>query len=174
MPIKMRAPRWREDWTFTQPPSFYKMSIKPELSWSVSWSRKHRSWFKDMMIDRSNWLRCDRWQAQMVKQADANFQEVFSQVSLADSMKLLPWCISSAVLLHYMSRALATTAQQDEDVPATTTASEPKDSLAQGPSSSQACLPRTPPLPVPSLPDILFVGTPPVGCPFAEFLPIPT
>ena len=39
---------------FTQASSFYKMPIKPELSWNVSWSRRHRSWHKDMTISRSN------------------------------------------------------------------------------------------------------------------------
>ena len=43
-----------------------------------------------------------------------------------------------------------------------------------GPSSSPACPPRTLSLPVPPLLDIPFVGTPPVGCSFAEFLAIPT
>ena len=62
----------------------------------------------------------------MVKQADATFQEVFSQGSLVDSIKLLPWCISFTVPLHYMSRAQATATQQDEDIPTTTNASEPE------------------------------------------------
>ena len=53
-----------------------------------------------------------RW-AQMAKEADATFQEVFSQVSLTDLIKLLPWCISSTLTLLYMSDALATPAQQD-------------------------------------------------------------
>ena len=57
------------------------------------------------------WIKLDRrherQQSWMVKQADATFQEVFSQMSLANSSKLLPWCISSAVPLHYMSRVLA-------------------------------------------------------------------
>ena len=110
----------------------------------------------------------------MVKQADATFQEVFSKASLANSIKLLPWCISSAVPLHYMSGALATMLQQDKDIPATTTASKPEGLLAPGPSNSPTHPPRTPPLPVPPLPNIPFVGTPPVGCPFAEFLAIPT
>ena len=47
--------------------------------------------------------RHEKWGAWMVKQTDATFQEVFSQVSLADSIKLLPWCISSTVPLCYMS-----------------------------------------------------------------------
>ena len=41
--------------------------------------------------------RHERQQAWMVEHIDATFQEVFSQVSLADSIKLLPWCISSTV-----------------------------------------------------------------------------
>ena len=48
------APRQREDWAFTQPSSFYKTPIKPELSWNVSWLRKHRRWLKDMTIHGSN------------------------------------------------------------------------------------------------------------------------
>ena len=86
-----------------------------------------------------------------------HFQEVFSQVSLAHSIKLLPWCISSTVPLYYMSGTIATAMQQDEDIPA---ASEPEGSLAPGPSSSPAHPPRTPPLQVPPLLDIPFVGTP--------------
>ena len=110
----------------------------------------------------------------MDKQEDATFQEVFSQVRLADSIKLLPWCISSTVPLCYMNGPLATTAQQDEDVPATTTASDPEDSMVAAPSNGQACPPRTLPLPVLPLPDIPFVGSPVVGHPFAKFLAIPT
>ena len=105
----------------------------------------------------------------MIKQADATFQEVFSQVILADSIKLLPWCISVAVLLCYMNRMMATALQEDENV---TAASEPEGSLAPGPSSSPVHPPGTPPLPVPSLPDISFIGTPSVGHSFAEFLAI--
>ena len=81
---------------------------------------------------------------------------------------------SSAVPLHYISGALATTVQQDEDVPATITASKPEGSLAPGPSSSPTHPPGTLPLPVPPLPNISFVGTPLVRCPFAEFFAIPT
>ena len=81
--------------------------------------------------------------AQMVKQTDTTFQVVFFQASLANSIKLLPWCISSTVPLCYMSRALATTMQQDEYVPGITTASKPDGSPAPGPSSSPDCPPRT-------------------------------
>ena len=109
----------------------------------------------------------------MVMQTDATFQEVFSQVSSSNSIKLLPWCVFFSVPLHYMSRVLATTMEQDEDVPATTTASESEGSLAPGPSSSQAHPTRTPQPPVTPLQDILSVGTPPMGCPFAEFLASP-
>ena len=122
------------------------------------------------------WIKKDRrytrWQAWMIKQTDATFQEVFSKVSTADSIKLLPWCTSSTVPLCYMSGALATTMQQDEDIPATSAASEPEGSPAPGPSSSPTHPPQTPSLPVPPLPDIPFVGTPLVGFPFAEFLAV--
>ena len=107
----------------------------------------------------------------MIEQTDATFQEIFSQVSLADYIKLLPWCVSMAVPLFYMSRTMATAMQQDEDVPAE---SEPEGSLTLGPSSSPVHPPRTAPLSVPPLPDIPFVGTPPVGHPFTEFLAIST
>ena len=53
-------------------------------------------------------------------------------------------------------------------------ASEPEGSPALGPSSSPGCPCGILRLPVPLLPDIPFAGTPPVGCPFAEFLAIPT
>ena len=88
-----------------------------------------------------------RWQAWMAKQTDATFQEIFSQVSLANSIMFLPGCVSSAVPLCYMSKALATATQQGKDVPATTTESEPEGSPALGPSSSPAYPPRTLPLP---------------------------
>ena len=110
----------------------------------------------------------------MVKEADATFQEVFSQVSLTDLNKLLPWCISSAVPLCYMSNALATAMQQDKDVPATSTVPKPEGSLAPSPPNSPAFQTWTLPLPVPPLPDIPFVGTIPVGCPFAGFIAGPT
>ena len=61
-----------------------------------------------------------------------------------------------------------------QDVPATTTASDPEGSLAPSSSSSPAHPPGTPPLPVPPLLDMPFIGTPLVGHPFAEFLAIPT
>ena len=110
----------------------------------------------------------------MVRQTDATFQEVFFQVSLADSIKLLPWCIFSPVppLLHEWNDGHCL--QQDEDVPTTTTTSEPEGSLASGHSSSPAHQPGTPPLQVPPLPDILFVGTLLVGYPCADFLAIST
>ena len=167
IPIKKRALRWRKDQAFTQPSSFYKMSIKPELSWSVSWPERYDD--RQIKLARMH----ERQQAWMVEEADATFQEVFSQVRLTDLIKLLPWCISSTVPLHYISRSLATTAQQDEDIPATTTVSDPEGSLALGPSSSPACPTGTLPLPVPPLRNIPFVGTPPVRHHLLSSLPAP-
>ena len=178
-PSRREHPRQREDLGFQLSPQASTRCQSSQSSAGV-WTGPgtHRSWLKDMtMVGRSNWAG-DMGEAasmQMVEQADATFQEVFSQVRLADSIRILPWCVSSIALpLCYMSRVLATTMQQDEDILATTTASEPEGSLAPGPSSSPACPPRTLPLPVPPLPDIPFVGTPTVGCLFAEFLAIPT
>ena len=109
----------------------------------------------------------------MIEQADATFQEVFSQVSLADSIKLLPFCVSSSVPLCYMSRALATTTQQDKDVPATTTASQPEGSLAPGPQAVQLIDPE-----LHHFQYLPYQISPcrhsPLGHPFAEFLAIPT
>ena len=110
----------------------------------------------------------------MVKQADATFQEVVSQVSLTNSIKLLPWCFSSVVPLYYMSNVLATTTQQKEDIPATITVPKPEGSQAVDPSDSPASQTETPSLPVPPLPDIPFVGTPSVVCPFSGFTADPT
>ena len=81
-----------------------------------------------------------RQQAWMNEQTDPTFQEVFSHVSLADSIKLLPCCISVAVPIHYMRRTMATAMQQDEDIPA---ASKPEDPPPPGPSSSPVHPPKT-------------------------------
>ena len=112
----------------------------------------------------------------MAKEADATFHEVFSQASSTDLFKLLPWYFSSAVPLHYMSNALATATQQEQDVPTTIAVPEPEGSQAPDPSdcpphqplSSDFTSPSTP------LPDIPFVGTTLVGCPFAGFIANPT
>ena len=130
-----------------------------ELAWKYN-----NKWIKQARKHKRQW-------AWMIEQTDASFQEVFSQVSSADSIKLLPWCISAAVPLSYRSGMVATATQQDEDISA---ASEPHGSLAPCPSSSPVHPPGTPPLPVPPLLDIPLVGTPPVGHPFAEFLAIST
>ena len=106
----------------------------------------------------------------MVKEADSTFQEVFSQTSSTDSVKLLPWWVSSAVPLHYMNEVLAITVQQEEDVPVTTTVPKPEGSQGPDPSDSPAHQTGTPPPPVPPLLDISFFGTPMVGHPFAGLI----
>ena len=70
--------------------------------------------------------RHERKQAKMAQEANATFQEVFTMVCLTDLIKPLPWCVSSAVLFHYMSEVLATTMQQDENVQTTAAAPEPE------------------------------------------------
>ena len=69
-----------------------------------------------------------------------------------------------------MSQVLATTTQQDEDIPGTITVPKPEGSPALGPTNSPAHQSGTPPLPVPPLLDIPFVGTPLVGCSFDGFI----
>ena len=111
-----------------------------------------------------------RWQAQMAEEADAAFHEVFFHVSSTDSIKLLPWCFSFTVPLHYMSDVLATAMQKEEDILVTISASKLEGSQALEPSDSLAPWTETLPLPVPPLLDIPFVGTPQVGHPFAWFI----
>ena len=108
----------------------------------------------------------------MTQEENATLQEVFSMVSLTDSIKLR--CVSPAVPLHHMGEALATAMQQGKNVQSTTAAHEQEGSLTLDPSSSPAHPTGNPPPPAPPLPDIPLVGTPPVGCLLAEFLTIPT
>ena len=98
------------------------------------------------MIGRSSWPGSMRWQAQMAEEADTTFQEVFSQASSTDSIELLLWCISSTVCLCYMSEVLATTTQQEEDIPGTITVPKLEDLQAQDPADSPAHQAGTPPL----------------------------
>ena len=76
-------------------------------------------------------------------------------------------------LLHsspcFMSEALATAVQQEENVPVTISIPETEGSQAPGPSDSLAYQTGSPPLPVTPFPDIPFVGTPPVQHPFLGF-----
>ena len=69
-----------------------------------------------------------------------------------------------------MSKVLAITVQQDENLPATTTVPELESSPVPDLSNSPTHQIRTLPLPVPHLPHITFVVTPPVGHPFAELV----
>ena len=109
----------------------------------------------------------------MTQEGNATFQEVFSIASLTDLIKLLPWCVSSTVPFHYMSKALSTAVQQGKNVQSTAAAPEPEGSLPPDPSSSPAHLKGTPPPLIPVLPDIPFVGTPP-GVPISWFIVSPT
>ena len=120
--------------------------------------------------------------AQMIDQTDATFQEVFSQASLTEAVKLLSWCIPVVVPFHYISGTVITAAQQDKGIstiskPCLTRSEpelEPHGSLAPGPSGGLTPLPGTSPLSMPSLPDIPLAGTPLVGHPFSDFLAIPS
>ena len=47
--------------------------------------------------------------ARMAWEGDCTFQEVFSMSSLADSVKLLPWCISTSIPHCHMDDTLVAT-----------------------------------------------------------------
>ena len=102
-----------------------------------------------MMISRSSRQKHEQKGAKMAQEGNASFQEVFTMASMAESVKLLPWCVSSV-------------------------APRPQEPPALGPSSSPGHLSETPPAVIPLLPDLLFMGTSPVLCLFAEFLAIYT
>ena len=106
--------------------------------------------------------------AQIINQTDATLQEVLSQAGPVEAVKLLPWCISTAVPLCYISEATTTVAQQDEDISIVFKPEpEPCDSLVPGPSRVLTPPPVTSPLPVSSLPDIPLEGTSLLGHAFA-------
>ena len=100
--------------------------------------------------------------ARMAWEGDYTFQEVFLMTSLADSVKLLPWSISSGVPLDYMDDALAATMQQGETCLSHCRVPKLEEPSAPGLSSSPACSTETPPT-IPLLPDLPFEGTPSMG-----------
>ena len=133
----------------------------------MSSSGRHRNWLKDVSISEPN--RPGGMQGggpQVIDQTDATPQEVLSQVSSTEAIKLLPWCISATVPFHYISETTTTAAQQDEGISivskACPTVPEPHSLPVPGPSGV-----LTPPPPVSSLPDIPLEGIPLLGCPFA-------
>ena len=109
----------------------------------------------------------------MINQIDATLQEVLSQVSSMEAVKLLPWCVSMVVPLCYISEAATMAIHQDEGISIAsepcTAASEPEPhgSLVPCPSGVSTSPPATSPLPVFSIPDIPLDGTPLLGCSFA-------
>ena len=110
-----------------------------------------------------------RRRAQMINQTNATLKEVMSQESSTEAIKLLPWCISVVVPLHFISKAATMAAYQDEGVSiaseACPMATEPElhSSLVPGPSRVLTALPVMFPLPVFSIPDIPSGGTPLLG-----------
>ena len=114
----------------------------------------------------------------MINETDATLQEVLSLASTTEAIKLLPWCVSVVVPFHYIRRAAAMTAQQDEGISIVSgpcpTVPEPElhGLPVPGPSGGMTPPLVTCPLPIPSLADILLAGTPLLEHPFADFLVI--
>ena len=109
----------------------------------------------------------------MSNQTNATLREVLSQVSSMEAIKLLPWCISTAVPLHCISEVATMATHQDKGISIASepcpTAPEPESLslLVPGPSGVLTTPPVMSPLPVFSIPDIPLDGTPLLGCSFA-------
>ena len=109
----------------------------------------------------------------MIDQSDATLQEVLSQVSSMEAIKLLPWCVSMAVPLGYMSKAATIATHQDEgasiasEACPTTPEPEPCGSPVPGPSGVLTPQQAMSLLPGFSMPDIPLDGTPLLGHSFA-------
>ena len=173
IPIKKRVIRLRESQALTHPSSLYKMSIRPEVNWNASWPRKHRSLLNVMMINRSNWPGSmrdgkHRWLRRLMPPFKKS-----SQLSSANLIKLLPWCVSSTVPLHYMRDVLPTTTHYEEHIPSTITVPKPDSSPALGPSDSPACPTGTLPLPVPPYQLSLLLALPLWDTHLLSSLPVP-
>ena len=52
----------------------------------------------------------------MLNQTDATLQDVLSQMSSMETIRLLPWCVSVVVPPHYIGQAATMATQQDEGI----------------------------------------------------------
>ena len=115
----------------------------------------------------------EQW-VKMEEEVDATFWKVFSETSLIVSVRLLPWCISTAanpgaLATNYLSEALATTVQWRAEVPMATIAPESGDPQDWVSKNSPLHQTRNPPLPI--LPFQTFPSlAPPVGHSFVRLL----
>ena len=124
---------------------------------------KHEDW-RAMMAAKQ-----EEWWARMEEEVDTTFQEVFLEMSLMDSIRLLPWCISTtsspgALPPCYMREALATAVQQIVEALMAVTVLESEGWQALVSTSSPAHQMETSPIPIPVLLNMPLIGTPPVGC----------
>ena len=111
----------------------------------------------------------------MAKEVNATFHEVFSDISLADLVRLIPWYIYTTashdvIPVHHLGKALATAMQPGVDGPAVTLAPGSEDPQVLAPMSSPAHDSETAPPPILPLSDVPSIGTPPVGCLLVGFL----
>ena len=115
----------------------------------------------------------EEWWARMGEEVDTTFWKVFSETSSIDSVRLLPWCVSGALLACYKSEALATTVQQKVEAPMAANTPESWGPQALVSTSSPVCQMETLPLPILPLSNIPLIGTPPVGHSPVRFLTDP-
>ena len=148
-------PHWKEGSQTEEGPGFHPAlkqlqgisQAKVQLEWELAHevgglTRKYKDW--QIRLART----LEKWWAHMAEEADATFQEVFSQTTPTDSVKLLLCCISSTNPPHYINKVLATAAWQREDVPVTITTPELEGSQALAPTDSPVHKTRTLSLPV--------------------------
>ena len=83
--------------------------------------------------------------ARMAREGEYTFPGAFLITCLAESVMLLPWCVSTGIPLHHMDDALVATEQQSETALATVGVTEPEKLSAPGLSSSPAHSLKTPP-----------------------------
>ena len=135
-----------------------KNSSAVQARWAVTeaCSKYDDHWVKLVRNHRQKWTK-------MAQKGNTAFQESFAMVRPLQSIKLLPWCISSEGPSCYLSEALVATLQQGKNALPTVVAPELEESPTPGSSSSQAHLTGTPPPLAPLLPDLPFMGSPPGG-----------
>ena len=101
----------------------------------------------------------------MEEEVDTTIYKVFSDISSANSVRLIPWCISTAaspnvIPIHHLREALATALQLGVDAPAVTPAPVSEGPHALAPTGSPVCHSETPPPPILLLSDIPYISNP--------------
>ena len=111
----------------------------------------------------------------MAEEVDATFHKVFSDISSANLVRLIPWCISTTtnhdvIPIHHLSEALTTTRQPGVDASVVTPVPGSEGSQALAPTRSPVHHSETPPPPILPLLDVPYISILPVGHSLVRFL----